>query len=152
MAEESFPFGFDYNEAMPWRQYLDELERKRDRALVPEGRVPSTFLVADVGGEIVGRSSIRHELNAFLAHEGGHIGYCVLPSARGCGYSTVILRQSLSIARNLGINRALLCCDDDNIVSARTIERCGGLLDSKVRAADGSTTRRYWIDNRLANH
>jgi predicted acetyltransferase len=50
-----------------------------------EDRVPGTFLVAAVGGTIVGRISIRHELNDFLAHEGGHIGYGVLPRYRRRG-------------------------------------------------------------------
>jgi predicted acetyltransferase len=146
MAAEEFPFGFDYDEAMPWSAFLEELECRRVPELVPAGWVPSTFLVADVDGRIVGRSSIRHKLNAFLAHEGGHIGYCVLPPDRGRGYATEILRHSLRVARDVGITRALLCCDDTNLVSANTIERCGGVLDSKVRAGDGTLTRRYWIN------
>jgi predicted acetyltransferase len=39
------------------------------------GLAPPTLLVADVEGEIVGRTSIRHELNEFLEREAGHIGY-----------------------------------------------------------------------------
>ena len=42
---------------------------------MPDGLVPATFLVADVDGVLVGRTSIRHELDEFLAREGGHIGY-----------------------------------------------------------------------------
>ena len=42
----------------------------------PTNFVASTFLVADVDGQIVGRASIRHSItNEFLAREGGHIGY-----------------------------------------------------------------------------
>ena len=68
-----------------------------------DGHVPSTFLVADVGGVIVGRTSIRHELNEFLAREGGHIGYGVLAEHRRRGYATEILRHSLVVARgNVG--------------------------------------------------
>jgi predicted acetyltransferase len=48
-------------------------------------RVPSTFLVAEVGGALVARTSIRHELNEHLAALGGHIGYGVRPGHRRRG-------------------------------------------------------------------
>jgi predicted acetyltransferase len=107
--------------------------------------VASTFLVAEVDGRIVGRSSIRHELNEFLLHEGGHVGYAVLPPFRGNGYAGEILRQSLELARALGIDDVLVCCDDDNAVSTRVIERAGGELESVVTGRDGVPVRRYWI-------
>ena len=104
--------------------------------------VPSTFLVADVGGEVVGRTSIRHELNDYLAALGGHIGSAVRPAYRGRGHAREILRQSLVIARAEGV---LVTCDDDNIASRRTIERVGGVLDD-VRAVPGAPLkRRYGI-------
>jgi hypothetical protein len=57
----------------------------------------------DVGGELIGRASIRYELNDFLTNFGGHIGYGVLGPHRGCGYATGILRQTLMIARAEGV-------------------------------------------------
>ena len=123
------------------------LDRCRRAVEVPPGMVPSTFLVADVDGDIAGRTSIRHELNDFLAHEGGHIGYAVLPQYRRLGYATEILRQSLVIARAMGIDRALVTCEDANVASACTIERNGGRLESIISdTRDGERFRRYWID------
>jgi predicted acetyltransferase len=114
---------------------------------LPEGWVGSTFLVADIGGQLVGRVSIRHELNEFLRTEGGHIGYCVLPAYRRRGYATEILRQALIVARSLGIDRVLITCDDDNAGSIRVIESCGGKLDSVRPATPGTPAlRRYWVD------
>jgi uncharacterized protein YdhG (YjbR/CyaY superfamily) len=42
------------------------------------------------------------------------------------------------------LRRVLLTCDDGNIPSYKTIERCGGKLLDKVKVK-GRLTRRYWI-------
>ncbi|MEO7572483.1 MAG: GNAT family N-acetyltransferase [Acidimicrobiales bacterium] len=146
MAVEDFPFGLAYM-GVPWSTYLRALAAQRTGTDLPPRFVAHTFLVAEVDGEIVGRTSIRHELNEFLAHEGGHIGYCVLPDRRRRGHATEILRQSLARAKQLGIERALVTCEDDNVGSATVIERCGGQLDSVVHDTEsGKPKRRYWID------
>ena len=87
------------------------------------GSGAGAFLVAEVAGQLVGRTSIRHELNEFLAREGGHIGYGVVAEHRHRGYATAILRISLIIARAVGIDRVLVTCDEDNVGSAAVIER-----------------------------
>ena len=145
MAAEQFPFGLGYEPGMAWSQYLDRMHAWRIGVDLPGGFVPSTFLAADVDGEMVGRTSIRHELNEFLAREGGHIGYAVLAEHRRRGYATEILRQSLVIARAVGVDRVLVTCDDDNVGSATVIERCGGVFDSLVDSREGPPKRRYWI-------
>lgn len=147
MAAEGFTFGFDYEPLADWSTYLKSMDDHRRAVNVPEGWVPETFLVADVAGAIVGRTSIRHELNERLEREGGHIGYCVLPGYRRRGYATEILHQSLIIARAIGIERVLVTCDDRNTGSITVIERCGGKLDSVIGTAlPGTRKRRYWID------
>jgi len=91
--------------------------------------------------------SIRHELNEHLRDEGGHIGYAVLAPFRRRGYATEMLRQSLIIARSLGIDRVLITCDDDNAGSMKVIESCGGRLDSlRPARPPHPALRRYWID------
>ncbi len=145
-ATTDYLFGLDYRPGMSFDDYVDLLERQRCGIGLPTDRVPATFLIAEVDGLIVGRSSIRHELNDFLRREGGHIGYCVVPEHRRNGYATAILGQSLVIARAVGIGSALVCCDDDNGASATIIERAGGRLDNVITDADGVRVRRYWID------
>jgi predicted acetyltransferase len=146
MAREGFTFGLGYSPEMSWDDYLKQQEDHRNGINLPERIVPGTFLVAVVAGKIVGRTSIRHRLNEFLLREGGHIGYGVLPAHRRRGYATEILRQSLIIARSLGIDRVLVTCDDDNIGSIKAIEACGGVLDNIVQARTSTARhRRYWI-------
>jgi predicted acetyltransferase len=146
MVAEGFAFALSWDDDSEWLEYLELLDRQHRAIDIPPDRVAATFLVADVGGTIVGRTSIRHTLNDFLANEGGHIGYGVLRAHRQRGYATEILRQSLIIARAEGVDRVLVTCDDDNVGSATVIERCGGVLDSKGEASDGTPIRRYWID------
>ncbi|HEY5360357.1 MAG TPA: GNAT family N-acetyltransferase [Streptosporangiaceae bacterium] len=144
MAADEFTFGLGLEPGMPWRTYLKILDDYRTGTNLPAGLVPQTFLVADVGGEIVGRTSVRHELNEFLEREGGRIGYGVLPRHRRRGYATEILRQSLIVARANGVDRVLVVCVDANAGSRAVIESCGGRLDSVLRL--DPLIRRYWID------
>jgi predicted acetyltransferase len=147
LRADDFLFALWLDEAPSWTAYLDELDRRREDRTISEDQVPSVFLLADVGGELVGRSSIRFALNDFLLREGGHIGYGVLPAHRRRGYATEILRQSLAIVRAQGVDRVLVTCDVDNAASATVIERCGGVLeDIHEESRDGIPKRRYWID------
>lgn len=136
-----------YEEGMSLAQYLERLHQYVRGENLPDGHVPSTFLMAFVGERIVGRISIRHELNDFLLREGGHIGYAVVPEFRLRGYATEILRQGLEIARQrLGIARVLVTCDDDNIGSRKVIERNGGMLENVLQTPEMATPkRRYWF-------
>lgn len=136
----------EYDPAEPWSAYLARLDDRARGANLPAGRVPAELLAAEVDGVLVGRTSIRHELNDWLARYGGHIGYGVRPAYRRRGYATAILRASLTRAATLGIDRALVVCDDRNIGSATVIERCGGVLADRIPGPDGTTTeRRYWV-------
>jgi predicted acetyltransferase len=139
-----------YEEGMPLARYLEVLKQHARGENLPPNNVPSTFLFAFDASRIVGRVSIRHELNDRLLRVGGHIGYVVVPEFRRQGYATAILRRSLEIAhRRLGIARVLVTCDDDNVGSIRTIEKNGGVLENVVTGPDlAKPKRRYWIDAR----
>ncbi|MGZ4652197.1 GNAT family N-acetyltransferase [Oryzihumus sp.] len=106
----------------------------------PADHVPDTVLWVVDGEQMLGRVSIRHSLTPFLLEVGGHIGYAVRPSARRRGHASAALRLALAVAHDLGIDPALLTCDEDNTASRLVIERAGGRLDD-VRAGK----RRYWL-------
>jgi len=105
------------------------------------GYVPCTYFWIMDGGTFLGSLAIRHVLNDFLFNEGGHIGYSVRPSARRRGHAAAALAGALPVARDLGIARVLLTCDEDNVGSRATIEKNGGVYEDSRNGK-----RRYWID------
>jgi predicted acetyltransferase len=106
----------------------------------PDHHVPCTTLWWIDGEDYLGRLAIRHRLNDFLLDVGGHIGYDVRPTRRREGHATAMLRAALPWARRIGIDPALVTCDDDNVGSVRVIEEAGGVLED-VRGIK----RRYWV-------
>ena len=146
LAPDDFDFLLDWSPDVPWGEHVARHERQRRGVDVVPGRVPATFLVAVVGEAIVGRVSIRHELNEELLAYHGHIGYGVRPDHRRQGYASEMLRQALVIARAEGVDRVLVTCDTGNDASALVIERAGGVLEDIRAAPDGIPKRRYWID------
>ena len=146
LQAEGFNFAVGLSD-MRWPDYVAFLEAAPSASELPAPWVPSTFLLAEVDGTVVGRTSIRHNLTDRLLLIGGHIGYAVLPPYRRRGYATEILRQSLVIAHSLGITPVLVTCDEGNEPSAQTIERCGGTLENIVDNPEGGPPkRRYWIE------
>jgi predicted acetyltransferase len=143
MQADQYPFDRLLDSVSSWTEYLAVLDRFRSGTADGSGR--SDLLVADVDGVIVGRVSLRYELDDVLAHEGGHIGYCVLPDHRRRGYATEMLRKSVAIMRADGVDAILVTCDDDNVASAGVIERGGGVYESTVDGRGGVRKRRYWF-------
>jgi predicted acetyltransferase len=105
-----------------------------------EGWVPQTTLWWVDGDEYLGRVAIRHRLTEPLLRFGGHIGYDVRASARLQGHATAMLAASLPFARSLGIDRALVTCDHDNVGSRKVIEANGGEPDEP-----NAVKLRYWV-------
>jgi predicted acetyltransferase len=132
--------------------YVRSLNRSYDRSIQPPDYVPATryWLIEDQqqpNGIYIGNVTVRHELNDFLLKVAGHIGYQIRPSQRCQGYGKQILALGLQKAREIGITRALITCDETNIGSKKVIEYNGGQLENSVYV-EGSPVKklRYWID------
>lgn len=138
-----------------WEEYaalLTELDADAHDEDLPTERVPQTvyWLVRD-GSTLIGSSRLRHRLTPLLEEEGGHIGYDIRPSERGKGYATLLLALTLEKARGLGLEGVLVTCDEDNLASARVIEKNKGqLLNKVILQTSGIQVRRYWIDLKQA--
>lgn len=134
---------FDYED---FDRMLEELIKLRDNPEEDERMVNSStfWLIAD-DRKLVGAVNIGHRLNKYLLEIGGHIGYGIRPSERRKGYATELLRQALKIIEGYGITKVRVTCDKDNIGSAKTIIKNGGIMESEA-IIDGVEIQRYWID------
>lgn len=131
------------------RDWIAFLNRLKDSSTIPQGRVQLSqyMLVREEDQKIVGMINIRHTLNDYLERYGGHIGASVAPSERHKGYAELMLKMALSKCRELGIDRVLITCNDDNEASKRLILKCGGTFESVIYdPTEGVYVERYWID------
>ena len=129
--------------------YVQSLLDEEQGINLPPGYVPCSHRwLVDNDGEIVGIARVRHNISTeFLANEAGHIGYDVPPSYRRRGYGIACLQAGLARARELGLERVLVCADTNNPASWRTIERCGGILEVERHSPHYQILiRRYWIE------
>ncbi len=143
-VEQKFsPYAIRKNDYHNFEYYLEHLEISEEI----DGRVPdSTFFCLDVERNIfVGAINIRHYLNESLLRDGGHIADGVRPSERCKGYATAMIGMGLEECRKLGITKVLMTCNKDNIASAKTIRKNGGVLENVVIDEEGIVVQRYWI-------
>lgn len=142
-GEKIVPYAIRRLDYRDFPNYLANLEIKDDsQGLVPD----STFFCLDMERDIfVGAVNIRHFLNDSLLLNGGHIGDGVRPSERRKGIATQMIALALAECRKLGLARVLMVCDKENVGSAKSIQRNGGVLENEVVVA-GVTQQRYWIN------
>jgi predicted acetyltransferase len=139
-------FARGFAEGMSFTAYLAHLEDCERGFSLPENHVPSTMYWGFVGPALAGRLMLRHRLNERLLQTGGNIGYVVVPEYRRRGIATTMLELALPLARERGLERVLLTCDEDNLASQRVIEKCGGVFeDTSAVPETGVIQRRYWI-------
>ncbi|GAA4378905.1 GNAT family N-acetyltransferase [Paeniglutamicibacter cryotolerans] len=145
LARENVDFLLDYDVGVDWAGYLALLSRQHGGIDLPAGRVPADLLAAVQGDDIVGRVSIRYELNDMLALIGGHLGYAVRPGYRRRGHAGRIMALALPRLAARGIDSALVTCAADNVASRKAIEGAGGAIDGEVELLPGYVTLRYRV-------
>ncbi len=138
---------FEYK-GEPFPALVEKLQDWKHGKQLPDGWVRcSTLYLIREDGTILGKSSLRHELNDFLRTIGGHIGYIIRPGQRQKGNGTAILKLTLQKAKELGLTRVLVTSDEDNIASTKIIEKNGGVFEDTYQENKMAVPkRRYWIE------
>ncbi len=130
-----------------YENYDAYLEARQIRDNGDQKTVPSTnYFLVDENDRVLAMVDIRHNLMDYLFNVGGHIGYSVRPAERRKGHATRILAEALRKCDELGIQRVLVTCNDDNIGSAKTIIKNGGVEDKSFKEEDGTVVRRFWVE------
>ena len=112
--------------------FLAELIRQhgtiRTASAVKVPRLPSRIFWLD-DGAFCGVINLRYVAGSDLLPDyvSGHIGYTVVPWKRRRGYATCALALILPVAREVGLSRVEITCDEDNEPSRRVIEKNGGV-------------------------
>lgn len=91
---------------------------------------------------LIGTINLRHNLNGdFIRKYGGHIGYAIHPDFWGQGYGSEMLKLGLVKAKDIGLDRVLITCEESNIASEKVILNNGGVFETLV---DGKI-KRFWV-------
>ena len=142
-GEKIVPYAIRRVDYRDFDRYCDNLEiTDASGGFVPD----STFFCLDEERDmIVGAVNIRHYLNESLLLNGGHIGDGVRPSERRKGIATKMIALALDECKKLGIEKVLMVCDKENVGSAKSIQKNGGILENEIEV-DGVIEQRYWIE------
>ena len=137
------PYAIFKNDYHDFSNYLEQLEHKTPTTdCVPDSVF---FLVDEEKNRLLGAVNIRHYLNDKLLQTGGHIGDGVRPSERRKGYATEMIRLALIECKKLGMDRVLIVCNKENVGSAKSIVKNGGILENEIVDSEGQIMQRYWI-------
>ncbi|MDO5061923.1 MAG: GNAT family N-acetyltransferase [Peptostreptococcaceae bacterium] len=125
------------------------MEQLEDRSIMHDGYLmpKEVYLLVDTDQDkVIGIGNFRYDLHPDYLEGVGHIGYSILPSARGKGFGKLILKHLLKIAENRGQKDVILTCAVGNEPSRRTILSCGGeYLGNVVNVFTEREMERYRI-------
>lgn len=136
-----------YLDNYEWR--LDLLKDRENDETVDEGHVPSKqfLLIRELDDKLVWFINTRLRLNEALMEHWWHIWYAIRPSERRKGLATAQLFSVFPIYENIWIEKVLVTCDKINFWSAKTIQKCGWMLENEIiDPSDWELIQRYWIE------
>lgn len=122
--------GLTFDEYKKW--LISKEQDDRQEGIVDSWKVPFTTFWLYADGIPVGFGSVRHFLTKALCKVGGNIGYGIAPQYRGKGYGKEILRLLLQEAHGLGIEKALVTIQLDNMASQAVALANGGVIAGRT--------------------
>lgn len=110
-------------------------------------RLPSRVFWID-DGEFCGVINLRYVAgsDALPDYVSGHVGYAVVPWKQRRGYATRALALVLPVAREVGLRRLEITCDEDNDPSRRVILATGGVFSDTRVAPAGKPKLVFHVD------
>lgn len=135
-------------DSIDFKDFLLELEKSKNiKNIKPHLVNQTTYMMFGENNRVLGGVNIRHELNDNLLKHGGHIGALIRPSERKKGYATLMISLALEKCKELGIDKVLITCREENIGSKKAIEKNGGKYENSYYDEQNNFTyRRYWIN------
>ena len=127
-------------------EYIDRLSSELIEGYGDKEKIHLEHLWFVDGKKYIGTVLLRHQLNEDLLNIGGNITYEIRPSERGKGYGKKMLELALLEAKERGLDKVLVTCDEDNIASKKIIEANGGIQDDFF-FKEGMRVKklRYWV-------
>ena len=147
--DDQFAGCMGLRECSTCKEWIDTCKLRKSSETCEQvgSKVPSTtyFAIRKHDLKLVGIIDLRHHINhPVLSTWGGHCGFTVLPSERGKGYATQMLRMNVINASKIGIEKMLVVCNAENIASEKTILANGGQFENIIES-DGCKMKRFWI-------
>ncbi len=132
-----------------YKDFLKEVEEKKQG--INNNGVKEIYYWMIEDDTIIGSGSIRinPEADEQTERYSGHIMYSIVPSKRKQGYGTLLCHMLLEKMNLIGLEEAIITCDNNNVESASIIQNNGGklidIIDGDGQNKDAKT-RRYVIN------
>jgi predicted acetyltransferase len=128
-------------------ELLTLIQAQQDPSTVAPGHLPFFDYWLIDQEEWIGKLTLRPRIDEQFLASGGYIGFEIRPSKRRRGCGTMLLRLGLEKAREKGLCRVLLTCDETNVAAKKIIEANGGRYENALQQEGTSVKKlRYWID------
>ena len=131
-----------------FKDYFENTENDSLGINLKSGYVAHTVFWLVDDDNYIGTFNLRHSLTPALAKIGGHIAYQIRPSKYRQGYAYEGLKLCLKEAAKMGIDKALITCNADNISSYSVMHKVmleyGGYED-EIYKEDNQIEKRVWI-------